>query len=229
MDTNDYRLRREPEPTEWQIAYQYDADKDHLPRVLLMGDSICNGYQDTVRRALAGSLFLSFWASSRCVTDPRFPQELAYQLDLAGTPLLIAFNNGLHSKLTRVEDYAAGLRDALDQVQQTCPEALLVLLTSTRTQDPEHNAHTEVLNQIVAEEGTARSLSVLDLYAETSAFPSTAWADTAHFDAEHKERLGLSVAEMILARTGHQAKSAAERQSAVEAGSTKTGPDGELR
>ena len=48
------------ENIEWSVAYAYgltDATKD-LPRVLLVGDSICNGYQSGVRELLKGN---NFW------------------------------------------------------------------------------------------------------------------------------------------------------------------------
>ena len=46
------------ENTEWSISYAYhltDANKN-LPRVLLVGDSICQGYQSKVRSKLEGSM-----------------------------------------------------------------------------------------------------------------------------------------------------------------------------
>ena len=49
------------ENTEWSIAYAYglaDETRD-LPRVLLVGDSICNGYKDLVRERLKGKLNVS--------------------------------------------------------------------------------------------------------------------------------------------------------------------------
>ena len=54
------------ENVEWQIAYAFHLtdEKSNLPRVLLVGDSICNGYQGEVRRLLDGKMNVSYWISS---------------------------------------------------------------------------------------------------------------------------------------------------------------------
>ena len=71
------------ENIEWSIAYAYgltDDTKD-LPRVLLVGDSICNGYQAAVRDRLKGKVNVSYWVSSYCVTSPAYLPLLSVYLD----------------------------------------------------------------------------------------------------------------------------------------------------
>ena len=51
------------ENTEWSISYAYhltDAKKN-LPRVLLVGDSICQGYQGKVAAKLDGKANVTYW------------------------------------------------------------------------------------------------------------------------------------------------------------------------
>ena len=86
------------ENTEWSISYAYhltDAKKS-LPRVLLVGDSICQGYQGKVRAKLEGKANVTYWASSYCVTSPGYLRLLAFYLDEAKYDV-IHFNHGLHS------------------------------------------------------------------------------------------------------------------------------------
>ena len=86
------------ENTEWSISYAYhmtDAKKE-LPRVLMVGDSICKGYQSKVRSKLEGKANVTYWASSYCVTSPGYLRLLAFYLDEAEYDV-IHFNNGLHS------------------------------------------------------------------------------------------------------------------------------------
>ena len=59
-----------------------DDTKD-LPRVLLVGDSICNGYQAAVRDRLKGKVNVSYWVSSYCVTSPAYLPLLSVYLDEA--------------------------------------------------------------------------------------------------------------------------------------------------
>ena len=57
------------ENTDWSISYGYDlTDKSrNLPRVFLVGDSICNAYQRDVARVLSGKMNVTYWVSSYCV------------------------------------------------------------------------------------------------------------------------------------------------------------------
>ena len=42
------RVEHPRENTEWIVSYAYNANDAKLPRVLLVGDSICNGYSGDV-------------------------------------------------------------------------------------------------------------------------------------------------------------------------------------
>ena len=69
------------ENTEWSISYAYhltDAKKS-LPRVLLVGDSICQGYQGKVRAKLEGKANVTYWASSYCV-DTHHYTDAGYEI-----------------------------------------------------------------------------------------------------------------------------------------------------
>ena len=87
---------RQREGIEWSTNYAYNATDTTLPRVLLIGDSICNANQDRVRWLLAGKVNVSYWASSKCVTDPDYFRELDFLLE-ARPYDMVTFNNGLHS------------------------------------------------------------------------------------------------------------------------------------
>ena len=120
------------ENTEWSISYAYhltDAKKS-LPRVLLVGDSICQGYQGKVRSKLEGKANITYWASSYCVTSPGYLRLLAFYLDEAKYDV-IHFNNGLHSCETPVADYERSYRAALQLIKKKQPKAKIVWASST--------------------------------------------------------------------------------------------------
>ena len=50
------------ENIEWSISYAFGLTDEtrHLPRVLLVGDSICNGYQEKVRELLKGRMNVTY-------------------------------------------------------------------------------------------------------------------------------------------------------------------------
>ena len=87
------------ENTEWSQSYAYHLvdGRKNLPRVLLVGDSIVNGYQGEARRLLeAKGVNVTYWISSYCVTSPHYLTFLGIYLDEAKYDV-IHFNNGLHS------------------------------------------------------------------------------------------------------------------------------------
>ena len=89
------KRQRGHENIEWSIAYAYHMcdGQATLPRVLLVGDSICNAYQDQVRGFLEGRVNVSYWVSSYCVTSPGYLDRLALQLGEARYAS-VHFNNG---------------------------------------------------------------------------------------------------------------------------------------
>jgi len=66
------RVEHPREPTEWIVSYAYNANDTKLPRVLLVGDSICNGYNKEVCNELAGTAYVTFFATSKCVCDKSY-------------------------------------------------------------------------------------------------------------------------------------------------------------
>ena len=94
------------ENTEWSQSYAYHLvdGRKNLPRVLLVGDSIVNGYQGEARRLLeAKGVNVTYWISSYCVTSPHYLTFLGIYLDEAKYDV-IHFNNGLHSLDTPTAD-----------------------------------------------------------------------------------------------------------------------------
>ena len=68
------------EETEWCIVRHIGENKDDLPRVLLVGDSIVNAYADKVSELLKGDAYCSWLSTSRSLGDPVFDQELELML-----------------------------------------------------------------------------------------------------------------------------------------------------
>ena len=129
------------ENIEWSTYYGFHlTDKNrHLPRVLLVGDSICNGYQAGVARALEGKMNVSYWISSYCVTSPGYLKRLELCLDEAKYDV-IHFNNGLHSLGTPTDAWAKGLEAALRLIREKQPSARIVWATPTPLKDPGRTA-----------------------------------------------------------------------------------------
>lgn len=189
------------ENIEWSISYAYgltDATRD-LPRVLLIGDSICNGYQGGVRERLKGKMNVTYWVSSYCVTSPAYLPILAVYLNEANYDV-IHFNNGLHSRGTPTGDYARALEVALRLVREKQPKAKVVWATSTPLKDAERTKKVKELNaaaaKVVAKLG---GIATDDLFALCDPFDREQnWRDACHYRPSAIEKQADQVASSCL-------------------------------
>ena len=192
------------ENTEWSTSYAFhltDAKKE-LPRVLLVGDSICKGYQSKVRGMLEGKANVTYWASSYCVTSPNYLRLLDFYLDEAKYDV-IHFNNGLHSCETPDADYEKSYRAALRLVKAKQPGARLFWASST----PINTANADMANKVVRLNGAARraacavgGIGESDLFALMDPCSrSEYWTDTHHYKAAGYGLIASQIVEKVSA------------------------------
>ena len=191
------------ENTEWSISYAYhltDAKKN-LPRILLVGDSICQGYQGKVAAKLDGKANVTYWASSYCVTSPGYLRLLAFYLDEAKYDV-IHFNNGLHSCETPVADYEKSYRAALQLIKKKQPKAKIIWASSTPL-----NATDSRVGKVSQLNAAARraadsvdGIAENDLYSLANPLDRAAyWVDTHHYTDAGYELLASQVVEKVVA------------------------------
>jgi len=187
------------ENVEWSIGYGYHLtdEKKDLPRVLLVGDSICNGYQGFVQKFLAGRVNVSFWVSSYCVTSPGYLKLLDFYLSEAKYDV-VHFNNGLHTpRKTSPEVWGQALEAALKLVRARQPQAKVVWTTSTPLKDAERTKYVRELNAaaatVVARLG---GIATDDLFALLDPLDREKnWADMFH----HREPVRMAAGRQVAA------------------------------
>ncbi len=188
---NTSRIR---EDIEWSIHYAYNALDKNSPRVLLIGDSICNGYQTFVREKLEGRMNVSFWASSKCVTDPDYFRELEFYLDYLPYTH-ICFNNGLHSLTTDRTEWEAAYKKVIGFIRFKCPDAKLSLTLCTPLKDPSLTAISKELNDFALKQ----DIPVTDLFTPMDKLDRDKfWTDTYHFTNEAKAMQADVIAAHLL-------------------------------
>jgi len=197
------------ENVEWSISYAFhltDANKN-LPRVFLVGDSICNGYQEEVRRLSEGKFNVSYWISSYCVTSPEYLRLLAFHLDAAKYDV-IHFNNGLHSLLTDTASWAKALKEALTLIRAKQPQAKIVWVTSTPLKDAQKTAKAKKLNEAaVPVVESFGDIATNDLFAFLDPLDrETNWSDVYHHKPSLQKmeaaRVVASVSAALAAKSG---------------------------
>lgn len=188
------------ENTEWSEAYAFHMTdgRRHLPRVLLVGDSITYHYQEGVRRRLEGKANVSYWVSSYCVTRPVYRRLLEICLDDSDYDV-IHFNNGLHSLKTDCAAWQKALSETLRLIRMKQPHAHVILATSTPLTDPVRTAKVRDLNAACRMVASELQMSEDDLYAVADPYDrGKYWQDTYHHVEELREVLSDRVADCIL-------------------------------
>jgi len=216
------------EATEWDTAYWYNATDNKLPRILLLGDSICNGYQTGVRDALAGVAYVSFWATSKCTSDRSYLKQLAYILDEYDYSV-IHLNNGLHSLTSDRQEWENGLRNALKLIKEKGKGAKVIWATSTPLKDPALTEKARELNSIAARVMREEDIPTNDLFALMDPLDrSKIWTDTYHYSAEGRKMQAAQVAEHIRTALGGKRASGEEAKAALKKAESPTGPNGRI-
>ena len=188
---------RQREGTEWSNMWWNNATSTDLPRVLLIGDSITNGYQSVVTSELKGAAYTGYWASSKCVSDPTYLKALDFVLGEYKYDV-IHFNNGLHSLDTNRDEWQAGLRAALTMLRDKGNGAKIIWGTSTPLKDPALTAKAKELNALAAPIVAEFGYVVDDLFALMDPQDrNTMWSDTFHYVEAGRQMEGKQVAAVI--------------------------------
>lgn len=195
-----YRLKhssRVRENMEWTTFFATNLADRKTPRAFFIGDSICRDYITPAARALRGTANCTHWTTSRCVTDPLYLPELEIFLSLA-PHAVICFNNGLHSQYTNPGEYENAYRKAVQYLKAKCPNAKIILVTSTPVQADAFNAAVVRMNRTVAKIAKEEGLEVFDAYRfmNRAECPSK-WRDGVHYNAAANTSLGKKIAETV--------------------------------
>ncbi len=191
------------ERIEWIDIWVTDADKDDLPRVLLVGDSITRGYFSGVEKRLAGKVSCARLTTSKCVSDPTFNDDLLLLLKQYKFAA-IHFNNGLHGWGYTEEQYRDGLLKTMTTLKEHAGDARLIWATTTPMRDrsnlPAFADQTErvrVRNTFAAAITRDHGISTDDLFELVKDHAEWQSADGVHFNTQGNDALAKQVAESL--------------------------------
>src|ERR1700722_15903922 len=174
----------------WRLQKAAITDTS-LPRVLLMGDSILNGYLPGVAKALEGKAFVDAWVTPTSQGDKSLPRQIEEVL-AQGPYAVIHFNLGLHGwqKGRIPEGQYEPLSHAMVQAfQRNASKAVLIWASTTPVTkqdqpgelDPEINPiiveHNAMAAKVMKEEG----LEIDDLNAVMMPHLDLARGDRFHW------------------------------------------------
>jgi len=186
------------EDIEWSTTYCFDTLDTTRPRLLMIGDSICSGYHRQVKNLLQGRVNVSFWASSKCVTDPEYFHELEMILAQRKHDL-ISFNNGLHSLSTNREEWQNAYQAAVSLIRAKCPDSKLFITLCTPLKEERLTLISHELNLFVEKTAKENGLQVIDLFSLMNSLDREIfWTDVFHFGGEAVDMQAKCIADAVL-------------------------------
>jgi len=190
------------ERIEWIDIWVTDADKDELPRVLLVGDSITRGYFGNTEKLLAGQAYCARLTTSKCVADPTFVNDLQLLLKQYRFSV-IHFNNGLHGWGYTEEEYAEGMRKTISALQAH-NNVQLIWATTTPVRDranlqqfTDRTERVKQRNQLVSEIIKEQDILSNDLFELVKDYPEWQSSDGVHFNSQGNQALSQQVSESV--------------------------------
>jgi len=191
------------ERIEWIDVWVTDADKDDLPRVLLVGDSITRVYFGGVEKRLNGKAYCARLTTSKCVSDPSFIDDLLLLLKQYKFTV-IHFNNGLHGWGYSEPQYRDGLIETVTAIKEHTGNATLVWATTTPVRERsdlnefgERTERVQARNQIATEIMKAHDVPTNDLFGLVEQHHEWHSTDGVHFNQQGKEAQAKQVAEIV--------------------------------
>ena len=191
------------EYNEWIHSQCSEANCSGKPRVLLIGDSICNGYQPVVRAKLWGTCFVDYLSTSYTLDSKMF-EALVYGLVKDSEYDLIHINQGLHGIHLTKKTYKSNYKKLIKKLTEKYG-ARLVLATTTpaykegnKLNHPDWTKRVKVRNIALNELAEEFNLPVNDLFAVAKSLKITDRAqDGVHYEQSGYEVLGTAVVDMI--------------------------------
>ena len=182
------------------------------PEIFLLGDSIRMGYCQDVKNELRDIADVR-WPKENCANSQNTLIHLSWWKGIVSKPAVIQFNcghwdvsrwDGDDEPITSLEEYGRNIRLIIRRLRRDYPGATVVFATTT-TMNPsgtcgKNKRTTEEIrryNAKAVEVARAEKVPVNDLFAFVEKWPSSDYADYAHFSKEANKRLGRHVAEFL--------------------------------
>ncbi len=179
-----------------------------LPRVLLIGDSILNGYRATVAKALEGKANVDAWVNPFHQASGGLHEQLKGVL-AEGPYAVVHFNMGLHGwQKGRIPEgqFIPLTHKLVHTIRDNAPRAALIWASSTPVTvkgepgklNPEINPIIVEHNRMAAQVMEEENIPINDLYALMVTKLNLAAGDQFHWKQEAKVIQGQAVAGIVL-------------------------------
>ncbi len=191
------------EDIEWLDVWLPNTNRQDLPRVLLIGDSITRAYGPGVETRLTGVAYVGRMATSKSLGDPALLEQVALVLREQRFDL-IHFNNGLHGHEYSEDEYRAAFPELLSTIRRYAPGSRLVWASSTDVRETgdlgkaaPFTARIIERNKIAATFASKEGIEVDDLYSLVTDHPEWHSQDGVHFNQEGVKAQAAQVSSVV--------------------------------
>lgn len=188
------------ETFEWIHSWCDYTEKNDLPRVLLVGDSICYGYQEKVRELLKGVAYVDYLSTSYSIDNPLYV-NLVKSFYFNSNYDVLHFNHGLHGFHNNITSYKSRVKKLLEKLD--CKKTIIATSTVTYKEnnkkiDSKTQKITDKRNLAVFELAKEQNYTVNDLSSVSFKIPlDLRRVDGIHYTEEGSSILAKYVAEKI--------------------------------
>jgi acetyl esterase/lipase len=197
--------------------HQSEIIDPELPRVLLVGNSICSGYYLKVRELLKGKANVDAWTTGSNIRKPTIAGDQQKSLSY-GPYDVIHFNTGLHGLGTRIptDEYEPLLRKYVENYREMSPNSKLIWASITPVRkkgttildDDDDNKLIAARNLIAAKVMTEHSIPINDLYALAIKHLDLGKQDGTHWLDEASWIFAKQIAKKVMAAIDAKSKQA---------------------
>jgi hypothetical protein len=190
----------------WRLDQASKTDLK-LPRVLLIGDSILNGYLKPVCASLKGKAYVDAWINGYCQSSERL-FEMTSEVLSHGPYDVIHFNMGLHGLTPGripLDQFEPLTKKLVETLREGSPGAKLIWASTTPMTSPEklgtleEGANSIVLhhNQMAANVMKELGVPINDLYSLMCAHLETARHDGVHWEAAGHDLQAAQISQVL--------------------------------
>lgn len=204
MDIQEKNRLTQLETYEWTRIW-WDKPSEPGKRILLIGDSITDGYHTYAKKEMNDGAYIDKIASSLAIDNPQYFQQIQYMMEFHNLQYnTIHFNNGLHGFHMDKKTYELYMEKVLNYMLETVSESQLIIATSTPITEKDR-IHYQDLNKAVLERNCVvlslaekYQLEIDDLYTLVNGNADIRSDDGYHYTDGGYQLLGSKVGGIIL-------------------------------
>lgn len=183
---------------DWTVI-SWQKGPENYPKVLLIGDSIVNGYRDNVQQNLSGKFFVDKFSTGKSFKDEFYWKELGIMFDERQYDMVF-FNFGLHDWGMNEEEYAKYYEKFVLYIKGKCPNCVCLLTTPLEPINEEMvrlDLRVEERNRKAMDVCSKYGIEWIDQYSFVKGLKDATLGDGYHYNDKGKELQGKFIAEKI--------------------------------